>query len=219
MDQSSEDIKQDIESTRAALDEKLNLLETKARQTIDLNHQISEHPWVALGAAIVAGYTLGTMGGDEGQRWNGQPMVTTDYTQHVGRSPQELPGRSRSDKVLTQFDDEINTLKIAAVAVVTSFLRDSIREYLPAIGQQLKQTVSEGLKGETGKTPSSAPTTSFSAEARERAANYDEIPPVQTQYGSPPPVSTSGSEYYDVYTPRAEKDDQRDINQTKRYRQ
>ena len=56
MDQRSDHIREDIESTRASLDEKLDSLETKARQAFDLNHQVSERPWMALGAAVAAGF-------------------------------------------------------------------------------------------------------------------------------------------------------------------
>ena len=79
MDQRSDDIRQDIESTRAALDEKLDTLESKARETFDLKHQVAERPWMALGAAVAAGYVLGTLGGGEPEpRWHGQPMISGD---------------------------------------------------------------------------------------------------------------------------------------------
>ncbi|HEX5690352.1 MAG TPA: hypothetical protein VFX76_10145, partial [Roseiflexaceae bacterium] len=87
MDQRSDDIRQNIESTRASLDEKLDSLESKARETFDLKHQVSERPWMALGAAVAAGLVVGSLGGGEEQRWNGQPMTTTDYNQHAYNQP------------------------------------------------------------------------------------------------------------------------------------
>src|SRR5262245_1978230 len=118
MDQRSDYIRQDIESTRAALDEKLDTLETKAREAFDLKHQVAERPWMMLGAALAAGYVLGSLGGGEPeQRWHGQPMATGDYTQHaVQRAEQREP--SRGDGLLAQFDDEIDMLKTAAVATL-----------------------------------------------------------------------------------------------------
>jgi hypothetical protein len=153
MDQRADHIRQNIESTRASLDTKLDTLELKARQTFDLNHQVSERPWMALGAAAVAGYVLGSLGSSEPeQRWHGQPAATTDYNQHA-YAPDHQPhpaqtagGSSRSggDRFLAQFDDEIDLLKGAAITTLTNFLHDMIKEYVPALGQQLNQSQPNG---------------------------------------------------------------------------
>ncbi len=148
MDQRANHIRQDIESTRASLDAKLDSLETKARQTFDLNHQVSERPWMALGAAVVAGYVLGSLGSNEPeQRWNGQPVTSTDYTQ----LPPET-STSSSDRFLAPFDAEIDMLKTAAISTLTNFLHDVVKEYVPALGQQLKSAVQDGLSS----TPSTS---------------------------------------------------------------
>jgi hypothetical protein len=146
MDQRSDFIRQDIESTRASLDEKLDTLESRARQTFDLKHQVSERPWMMLGAAFAAGYALGSMGGgdDHEQRWHGQPATTTYYNQHAQYAPAGGPSlgekvKSGADSFLSQFDDEIDMLKTAAIATLTNFLRDSIKDYAPALGRQLDQ--------------------------------------------------------------------------------
>src|SRR5919199_5805900 len=98
MDQRSDYIRQDIESTRASLDDKLDTLETKARQTFDLKYQVAERPWMALGAAVAAGFVVGSLGGDnEPQRWHGQPITTTDYNQHVAYNAPSQPEKSSAD--------------------------------------------------------------------------------------------------------------------------
>ncbi|MBK9711082.1 MAG: hypothetical protein IPO81_07040 [Kouleothrix sp.] len=195
MDQRSDNIRQDIESTRAALDEKLDTLETKARQTFDLKHQVAERPWMMLGAAVAAGYVLGSLGGgdDHEQRWQGQPMTTTDYNQHATRADTSRSSmgetvRSGADSFLSQFDDEIDMLKTAAMATLSNFLRDAVKEYVPALGRQLDQTASD-----RGKTRSTAPGASRSElsgaskyyDVRESpaTANYESIPET-TSYGS-----------------------------------
>ena len=183
MDQRSDYIRQDIESTRASLDEKLDTLETKARQTFDLKYQVAERPWMMLGAAVAAGYVLGSLGGDdEPQRWHGQPMTTTDYNQHAGSSSYNQPASDsrssqshRGDSFLSQFDEEIDMLKMAAVSTLTNFLRDSIREYIPALGQQLDRTAQQ-----SSRTPSTAPNASMSAGGGR--AGFDSPP--QTTYAS-----------------------------------
>src|SRR5262245_36206727 len=123
MDQRSDYIRQDIESTRAALDDKLDTLETKAREAFDIKHQVAERPWMMLGAAVATGYVLGNLGGGEPEpRWHGQPTITGDYTQHIDRNTTERHQESKSDGLLAQFDDEIDMIKAAAVSALTAFL-------------------------------------------------------------------------------------------------
>jgi hypothetical protein len=189
MDQRSDNLRQGIESTRAALDEKLDTLESKARETFDLRHQVAERPWMALGAAMAAGFVLGNMGGgEEPQRWHGQPAVATDYNQHAYMQP-ETKGATKSDSFLEQFDDEIALLKGAAITALTTFLHDSIRTYIPTIGQHLDDSAqgrtpaSMSNRGDkAGRTPSTAPNASF-----EQGAG-------RTGFDSPPGVSGQSSQ-------------------------
>jgi hypothetical protein len=179
MDQRSDYIRQDIESTRAALDEKLDTLESKARETFDLKHQVAERPWMALGAAVAAGYVLGTLGGGEPEpRWHGQPMISGDYTQHAAKPAAERQEPSRSESLLSQFDDEIDMLKSAAVSALTAFLSNTIREYIPAMSQHLDQAARE-----RGLTPSTSPGASMREGTRTGTTNYEGIPET-TSYGS-----------------------------------
>jgi len=181
MDQRSDDIRQDIESTRASLDRKLDTLETKARQTFDLKHQVEERPWMMLGAAVATGYVLGSMGGSSDsseQTWHGQPTSASDYNKYSSQtstSQYSQSNQSHDSGLLSQFDDEINMLKTAAISTLTSFLRDAIREYVPSMGQQLDRM------GHSSQTPSSAPNASFSSGAGR--AGFDS-PAQTTSYGS-----------------------------------
>ena len=155
MDERADDLRLDIDATRASLDAKLDTLETKARQTFDLKHRVSERPWMALGAAVAVGYVLGSSGSNEpDQRWYGQPITTTDYTQ---QGPDHVSQQSRSNGLLAPLDAEIDMLRRAAVTTVTNFLQDAIKEYVPALSEQLKSAVQEGL--------TSTPSSSRSSEA------------------------------------------------------
>jgi hypothetical protein len=239
MDQRSDYIRQDIESTRAALDEKLDTLETKARQTFDLKHQVSERPWMMLGAAVAAGYVLGSLGGND-REWYDQSMSTdynqysgtprqvqhtaTSYTSQSGYPTREQRSQPSGESFLSQFDDEIDMLKTAAISTLTSFLRDTIREYVPSLGQQIDV---EARK--RGGTPSSAPNTSMPSGA---SANYEGIPET-TSYGSnvvsrdsaqgqpyypPGSSSTTDRDYVKTYHPPSETDRERTVgDETKRY--
>jgi len=195
MDQRSDHIRQDIESTRASLDEKLDTLETKARQAFDFKHQVAERPWMMLGAAVATGYVLGSLGGDSEQRWQGQPSVTTDYNQHAGSSAgqsysSQSSSSAKTDGLLSQFDDEINMLKVAGVSMLTNFLRDTIKEYIPALGQQLdKQLGQSGSSGQSDRsrsgTVSTAPGVSRYSDYEQNASSINtEAIPTTTSYGS-----------------------------------
>ena len=179
MDQRSDHIRQGIESTRAALDEKLDTLETKAREAFDLKHQVAERPWMMLGAAVATGYVLGSLGGGEPEpRWQGQPMMTSDYTQHVAHDAGQRREPSRGESFLAQFDDEIDMLKTAAISTLTGFLRSTIREYVPAMSQHLDQAARE-----RSLTPTTSPGGSMREGTRTGTTNYEGIPET-TSYGS-----------------------------------
>jgi hypothetical protein len=66
MDQSSREIQREREQTRAALTEKIELLEECVRDTkkavkqkFDYRYQTEKQPWKMLGASVVVGYLVG----------------------------------------------------------------------------------------------------------------------------------------------------------------
>jgi len=144
-----------------------------------LKHQVAERPWMALGAAVAAGYVLGSLGGGEPEpRWHGQPMSTGDYTQHAAKPDTDRHEPSRGESFLAQFDDEIDMLKSAAVSALTAFLSNTIREYVPAMSQHLDQAARD-----RGLTPSTSPGASMREGTRSGTTNYEGIPET-TSYGS-----------------------------------
>jgi len=219
MDQRSDNIRQDIESTRASLDQKLDSLETKARQTFDVKHQVSERPWMMLGAAVATGYVLGSLGSDEPeQRWHGQPYTTTDYNQHASTAdnrqytttsqpsqpsqPSQNSVRSAADGFLSQFDDEIDMLKVAAINMVTNFLRDTIKEYVPALGQELdKQSgqTSQSSQRRSGTVSTAPGASSYADRDRGSSSINSEAIPTTTSYGSN--MADRGAEHATPYYP------------------
>jgi hypothetical protein len=206
MDQRSDHIRQGIESTRAALDEKLDTLETKARETFDLKHQVAERPWMALGAAVAAGFVLGSLGGDsEEQRWHGQPFTTTDYSKPAAYTSTQQPEKSSVDNFLHQFDDEIDMLKGAAISALTNFLHDSIRAYVPAMGQYLNAP-----NREYGRTPSTATNASYNSGAG--ATGFDSPPSTQGQSSQLANPDVGGSPSY--YPPGSAGVENRDYVKT-----
>jgi len=74
MDTRTEPIRQDIDQIRDSMTDKIGQIESKIKGTVDdttetlkrnldVKYQVSEHPWTALGVAVLAGYALGSMGG------------------------------------------------------------------------------------------------------------------------------------------------------------
>jgi len=192
MDQGSDYIRQDIESTRASLDEKLDSLETKARQAFDLNYHVGERPWMMLGAAVAAGYVLGSLGGESDQKpsYGQSSFSTTDYSQRASSpsSPSTSSSHSslssKADGLLSQLDDEINMLKVAGVNMLTNFLRDTIKEYVPALGHELDKQMGTSGQSRSG-TVSTAPGASSYSDYEQNASSINtEAIPTTTSYGS-----------------------------------
>lgn len=177
MDQRSDDIRQDIESTRAALSEKLDTLENKTREAFDLKHHMSERPWTMFGLAVAAGYVLGSMGDSHSESYSSSsyPLATTNYTptytsagtgtytpsQTTSRSPSEQK-QSAKDGFLSHFDEEIAMLKQAAITTLREFLHESIREYAPSISKHMEQSLGEPNAATSGQRASAQSTHQYS---------------------------------------------------------
>jgi len=59
--ETSDTIRQDIEATLSTLDAKLDRLEEKVRDSVDVGRQAGEHPWLTVGAAVATGYVVGRL--------------------------------------------------------------------------------------------------------------------------------------------------------------
>src|SRR5262245_25381872 len=72
MDKRTEPIRQDIDSIRDSMTDKMEQIESKikgtvedTRRMVDVKYRVSQRPWAALGASILIGYALGSIGGDD----------------------------------------------------------------------------------------------------------------------------------------------------------
>jgi ElaB/YqjD/DUF883 family membrane-anchored ribosome-binding protein len=54
-----ERIERRIEETRARLDDKLGVLEQRARDAVSIRRRVAERPWAAVGGAAAVGLALG----------------------------------------------------------------------------------------------------------------------------------------------------------------
>jgi len=171
MDQRTEPIRQDIDSIRDSMTDKIEQIETKikgtvedTRRMVDVKYQVSQRPWAALGVSLLVGYTLGSLGADDtrsqpqrGEAFRyGAPnddhrahsaherdadLHSASFAQHTDTRRTAQPGMI--DQIMDQFGDEFELLKAAAITSVIGLVRDTVRRNLPALDQELGRLRSE----------------------------------------------------------------------------
>jgi hypothetical protein len=190
----AEDMQQDIddtchaiEDTRAAMTEKLVILETRVRETVegvqssveeivetvketvgdtvntvkltlDVQHQVDQHPCLMVGGATLAGYLLGRWGG-------GMSMTSPTYSTNDLASPavgttadtsasyakedclppsnDELsihpPQQNMGSSELERLQNEIAVIKVAAVGALISTLREMLTQAVPTLAPHIER--------------------------------------------------------------------------------
>lgn len=133
-----QEIRRDIEDTRASLNHKLGRLESevrgtvrdarevvedgldRAREMVSLTHQVNERPWTFFAGSIVMGAAIG--------------HLLTRHGAHAanGHAP------TLSDRLVPMFDSELKMLKGAAFTMLVGMMRDVARETLkPALAEMM----------------------------------------------------------------------------------
>jgi len=154
------------------------------RRMVDVKYQVSQRPWAALGASVLIGYAIGSMGGRDDEpaqpqrgeqfRYYGEPndertRATREHEANFRSAPtalsQETHRQSKPgflDQIMDQFGDEIELLKGAALASVTGLIRDTVRRNLPALQQEVERMRGEPspAAGRTTSRPNAAGMTS-----------------------------------------------------------
>jgi len=218
MDQGTEPIRQDIDAIRDSMTEKVELIESKIKDTVedtkrmvDVRYQVSQHPWAALGLSVFVGYTLGSVGGHASDergaavRYYGESAeersrfapYTSDRYRYAGASYAQEPRKPAEpgivDQLVDQFGDELQMLKAAAVTSLISLVRDTVRQNLPAVHQQLERLRGDDHSPTTATSPSYASNTMDSAsryydtaETKPRERAIGETAPTQIDAGRNP---------------------------------
>jgi hypothetical protein len=181
MDQGTEPIRQDIDAIRDSMSDKMEQIESKikgtvedTRRMVDVKYQVSQRPWAALGASILIGYALGSIGGDDtpAQPQRGEPFryyaepdddrarqVRERYPSFHDTSLARNDGARRAaqpgfvDQIMDQFGDEIQLLKAAAITSVSGLIRDMVRQNLPALNQEVERVRSNRGAGVSSTAP------------------------------------------------------------------
>jgi len=201
MDQRTEPIRQDIDSIRDSMTDKLEQIESKikgtvddTRRMVDVKYQVSQRPWAALGVSLLIGYTLGSIGGDD-QRDQPQRSPSLRYYDEPkddrARSTRERDTASREstfgqsadsrraaqpgmlDQIMDQFGDEFQMLKAAAITSVIGLVRDTVRQNLPALDQELGRLRSEQGGSATPSASTRANNTAGKSNGNDSSRYYD----------------------------------------------
>lgn len=147
MDQEQELIRRQIEEARASLKQKLELLEGQARdavkraragvdkvhhavdavqRTFDVKRQVADHPWAAVGVAMLAGAALGFL--RPGRK---RATLESAVVQANGEPAAPPPSPGRWETLLQPFQEEIGELKELAIGAAAGVVRDLVKQSLP----------------------------------------------------------------------------------------
>jgi ElaB/YqjD/DUF883 family membrane-anchored ribosome-binding protein len=117
----------------------------QTKQTFDPTYQVSRHPWMMLGGAIIAGYVLGTI---EQRRALGRPVqrrLPYREFESGSSSPSSSPssqaweGPNVWDGIVSEVKNEIEHTKGALLEVGKTFIHDFFQEVLPALIAPLRE--------------------------------------------------------------------------------
>jgi hypothetical protein len=181
----TEPIRQDIESIRESMTDKMEQIESKVRgtventvssvkETFDLKGQVAQRPWTAVGAAVLAGFALGTLGGSserpsypaqrgEPMRYYPEPQERHEerprqsfgatYSQPASHESmraamgQSSQGGGLLGSLAETFGDELTALKAAAMAAAMNAVRDILQQNLPRFADEYNRVRDEHSQG------------------------------------------------------------------------
>jgi ElaB/YqjD/DUF883 family membrane-anchored ribosome-binding protein len=177
MDQSTGEVQLDREKTRAAITEKIELLEERVRDTVEgaktrvkqsfnIRYHVDRRPWQMVGLSILAGYLVGRLTANSTseyarQYWRRGPMASQETAATATSLEDEVyapSGMRRSEKrswgILDQFQDELAALRAAAIGAVVSVVRDLIKSATATVQESASSLTSHERRtpAETGQT-------------------------------------------------------------------
>ncbi len=164
MDSRTEPIRQDIEAIRDSMTGKIEQIESKIKgtvedttsslkQIVDVRYQVGERPWTALGLSVLAGFALGSVGGEPShppEPQPGQPFRYYPVDQHERAGDHEARAHYAAsqaaprppaqpgffEQLNEQFGDEISMLKTAAMTTLIGVLRDTLQQSMPSLSRE-----------------------------------------------------------------------------------
>jgi len=136
MDESSDQIIEQIETQRNRLGANLNELETRVRRTTDWRLQFDRHPMLMLGAAVGGGMLIGAM------VTSARSRSTADYSE-----PRRQPNRhalttTKSSLQRERTSETLDQIKAALLAFATAKVKDFMGQALPGFESYLREAES-----------------------------------------------------------------------------
>jgi ElaB/YqjD/DUF883 family membrane-anchored ribosome-binding protein len=167
------DMRQEIDSTRSALADKVEALEDRmkdnvqtvedsiqiakdtvatVRRTFDIKHQIEQHPWTMVGGCFLAGLAASSLIPSVVRRFRPPEHRANGSLAAVAPPPEPqavMPGRNG---FFDLFHEEIAKVKGMAIGYVMGLVRDSIKESVPQLASQI-DSVMNGVTTKLGGEP------------------------------------------------------------------
>lgn len=243
MDQRTEYIRQDIDATREAMTDKLEQIESKVKGTVDdlkgsventvetvkenvkqafdIKQQVSERPWTMLGASVVAGYVLGSLGSSDDSPASRTSQYRSNYSNYSSGEPVRYYSdssssnynRSESDGSYgSSYSRPASSSGSSATSAVTGLLDsfglefDTLKDAaVVTVGNMLRDMMKKNLpqfaeeferarsERERQNGDSSAASTSQSYDPLERSVGSSSDATYQTHSPSSPNPSTPSS--------------------------
>jgi len=185
-------VKGTVQGAKATVEDTIHNVKSSVQETVDsvkrtfdVAYQVRQHPWPMLGGSVVAGFILGNLLGPRkgGRRdWESyrKPQEPSAAAQAVPtrESAAALPNGTASgtsgpstpgllERVMAEFDDEIQQVKGLAVGAAIGILRDLAKEALPpALAPQVEQ-IMDSVASKLGGKPVRGPVLEPSAAAVE----------------------------------------------------
>lgn len=166
-----ESAKQTVEDITSNVKETVQETVDTVKRTLDLPRQVDQHPWGMMGGSMMAGFLAGYFlpGSRQMDRWGHRlaqaaapraaPRPET-LSRPNGQAQQPAAantGPGFLDKLLDQFEPEVNRVKEMAIGTMVGLLRDWVTQALPAslapkVEELMNQTTSK-LGGEPIRGP------------------------------------------------------------------
>jgi ElaB/YqjD/DUF883 family membrane-anchored ribosome-binding protein len=181
VDTTVEAVRHGVEGAQSTLEEMVETVKETVgdtvetvKRTLDVPHQVDQHPWLMFGGATLAGYLLGSWGGSRTSpafSTNGSSSfaagtiadMSASHATHDCIPPSDSESsvhpqlQGMGSSVLEQLKDEIAIIKVAAVGALISTLREMVKQAVPTLAPHIERARSQ-RGGQTLEPPTQHPT-------------------------------------------------------------
>lgn len=166
-----ETVRDTVESTVDTVKQNVHGTVQSVKETLDVKHQVMQHPWPMIGGAVVAGFLAGTVlpshrslehwaqhrgGNGFVPREDAMRFQAEEPRPYAGRPLGGLPAREGPGfwaSLATTFAPEIDQLKRLAIGATLSYVRDIVKDSLPESLVPQVDSIVEGLTSKLGGEP------------------------------------------------------------------